>query len=85
MQKFGEVKFSKDRVKIQIWGKPVIFISCMHELCPLHNEILSGGASGLVSRLQSANLAPRPNAVMRGLGPRLCVRMRTKSQNGVLR
>ena len=21
MQKFGEVKFSKDRVKIQIWGK----------------------------------------------------------------
>ena len=30
MQKFGEVKFSKDRVKIQIWGKPVIF---SHELC----------------------------------------------------
>ena len=30
MQKFGEVKFSKDRVKIQIRGKPVIF---SHELC----------------------------------------------------
>ena len=30
MQKFSEVKFSKDRVKIQIWGKPVIF---SHELC----------------------------------------------------
>ena len=30
MQKFGEVKFSTDRVKIQIWGIPVIF---SHELC----------------------------------------------------
>ena len=30
MQKFGEVKFSADRVKIQIWGIPVIF---SHELC----------------------------------------------------
>ena len=27
LKKFGEVKFSKDRVKIQIWGKPVIFFS----------------------------------------------------------
>ena len=38
MQKFGVVKFSKDRVKIQIWGKPVIFFS--HELCPfLQHEV----------------------------------------------
>ena len=27
MQKFGEVKFRKDRVKIRIWGKPAIFFS----------------------------------------------------------
>ena len=27
---YGEVKFSTDRVKIQIWGKPVIF---SYELC----------------------------------------------------
>jgi len=36
MQKFGEVKFSKDRVKIQIWGKPVIFFSWAMSV---HNEI----------------------------------------------
>ena len=26
MQKIGEVEFCKHRVKIQIWGKPVIFL-----------------------------------------------------------
>ena len=36
MQKFNQVKFRKDRVKIQIWGKPVVFFSCAMSV---HNEI----------------------------------------------
>ena len=49
MQKFGEVKFSKDMVKIQIWGKPVIF---SHELC-LYITRFAGQPS----------LVPRPSPV----------------------
>lgn len=38
----------------------------------------------LGGRSVCASLAPRPNAVMRGLVMTLCVHMCTKSQNGVL-
>ena len=37
MQKYDGVKFRKDRVKIQIWGKPAIFFSWAMSV---HNEIL---------------------------------------------
>ena len=59
MQKFGEVKFSKDRVKIQIWGKPVIFFSCAMSV---HNEIL------LYRTYMYTSLVPRPHPKI-GKGP----------------
>ena len=37
MQKFGEVKSCKERVKILIGGKPVIFLMSKS----IHNEILA--------------------------------------------
>ena len=42
MQKYGGVKFRKDRVKIQIWGKPAIF---SHELCLYITRFVRHGAS----------------------------------------
>jgi len=39
--KFGGVKFRKDRVKMQIWGKPAMFFSLAMSV---HNDILLGRA-----------------------------------------
>ena len=50
MQKFGEVKFRKDRVKIQIWGKPVIF---SHELCLYITRFQGGYRSDAANKLHA--------------------------------
>ena len=56
MQKFGEVKFSKDRVKIQFWGKPVIF---SNELCLYITRFASETAEQREERLRKQRMRDR--------------------------
>ena len=39
----------------------------------------------MLAEIACASLVPRPTAVIRGLGMRVLVRMRTKFENGILR
>ena len=67
MQKFGEATFRKDRVKIQIWGKPVIF---SHELClyitrfwGLGTRLARDTRIGMLSRVNHVTSALRIESV----------------------